>query len=195
MSPLYQQLAFFNELEKLKMVTRRNQTLDGCFENSAEHSWQLALMAPVLRQHFPEEVDLEKVMTMLLLHEIGEIGAGDTWVYDEVGKLTSFDREWESVKKTLALLPPEQADSYRELWLEFESKEDTPEARYARCLDALAPLMNHLLIAPENENLDSLTKSQVLAKKAFIKEESAELWELVLDLIDQSVAKGLYLDK
>ncbi len=195
MSPLYQQLAFFNELEKLKMVTRRNQTLDGRFENSAEHSWQLALMAPVLRQHFPEEVDLEKVMTMLLLHEIGEIGAGDTWVYDEVGKLTSFDREWESVKKTLALLPPEQADSYRELWLEFESKEDTPEARYARCLDALAPLMNHLLIAPENENLDSLTKSQVLAKKAFIKEESAELWELVLDLIDQSVAKGLYLDK
>ena len=195
MSPLYQQLAFFNELEKLKMVTRRNQTLDGRFENSAEHSWQLALMAAVLRQHFPEEVDLEKVMTMLLLHEIGEIGAGDTWVYDEVGKLTSFDREWESVKKTLALLPPEQADSYRELWLEFESKEDTPEARYARCLDALAPLMNHLLIAPENENLDSLTKSQVLAKKAFIKEESAELWELVLDLIDQSVAKGLYLDK
>lgn len=195
MSPRYQQLAFFNELEKLKMVTRRNQTLDGRFENSAEHSWQLALMAPVLRQHFPEEVDLEKVMTMLLLHEIGEIGAGDTWVYDEVGKLTSFDREWESVKKTLALLPPEQADSYRELWLEFESKEDTPEARYARCLDALAPLMNHLLIAPENENLDSLTKSQVLAKKAFIKEESAELWELVLDLIDQSVAKGLYLDK
>ncbi|MCI6871324.1 MULTISPECIES: HD domain-containing protein [Streptococcus] len=195
MSPLYQQLAFFNELEKLKMVTRRNQTLDGRFENSAEHSWQLALMAPVLRQHFPEEVDLEKVMTMLLLHEIGEIGAGDTWVYDEVGKLTSFDREWESVKKTLALLPPEQADSYRELWLEFESKEDTPEARYARCLDALAPLMNHLLIAPENENLDSLTKSQVLAKKAFIKEESAELWELVLDLVDQSVAKGLYLDK
>ncbi len=135
MSPLYQQLAFFNELEKLKMVTRRNQTLDGRFENSAEHSWQLALMAPVLRQHFPEEVDLEKVMTMLLLHEIGEIGAGDTWVYDEVGKLTSFDREWESVKKTLALLPPEQADSYRELWLEFESKADTPEARYARCLD------------------------------------------------------------
>lgn len=55
MSPLYQQLAFFNELEKLKMVTRRNQTLDGRFENSAEHSWQLALMAPVLRQHFPEE--------------------------------------------------------------------------------------------------------------------------------------------
>lgn len=195
MSPLYQQLAFFNELEKLKMVTRRNQTLDGRFENSAEHSWQLALMAPVLRQHFPEEVDLEKVMTMLLLHEIGEIGAGDTWIYDEVGKLTSFDREWESVKKTLALLPPEQADSYRELWIEFESKADTPEARYARCLDALAPLMNHLLIAPENENLDSLTKSQVLAKKAFIKEESAELWELVLDLIDQSVAKGLYLDK
>lgn len=95
----------------------------------------------------------------------------------------------------MALLPPEQADSYRELWIEFESKADTPEARYARCLDALAPLMNHLLIAPENENLDSMTKSQVLSKESLYQRGIGRTWELVLDLIDQSVAKGLYLDK
>lgn len=195
MSPLYQQLAFFNELEKLKTVTRQNQTLDGRFENSAEHSWQLALMAPLFQSYFPEEVDMEKVMTMLLLHEIGEIGAGDTSVFDEVGKATSYERELLSVKESLVLLPENQAELYLELWTEFESKADTAEARYARCLDALAPVMNHLLIAPENDNPDGLTKSQVLAKKAFIADESAELWQLVLDLVDRSVEKGLYLDE
>ena len=133
-------------------------------------------------------------MLMLLLHEIGEIGAGDSWAYDEAAKATSFERELASVKESLALLPQEQAQVYLDLWLEFESQANTAEARYARCLDALAPVMNHLLIAKENDNPANLTKSQVLAKKAFIQHESPELWNLVIDLVDRSVEKGLYLD-
>ena len=194
MTSIYKSLAFFNELEKLKTVTRQNQTLDGREENAAEHSWQVALMAPFFRQYFPEDLNLEKVMLMLLLHEIGEIGAGDSWAYDETAKATSFERELASVKESLALLPQEQAQVYLDLWLEFESQANTAEARYARCLDALAPVMNHLFIAKEEENPANLTKSQVLAKKAFIQDESPELWELVVDLVDKSVEKGLYLD-
>ena len=194
MTSIYQTLAFFNELEKLKTVTRQNQTLDGRQENAAEHSWQLALMAPFFQQYFPEDLNLEKVMLMLLLHEIGEIGAGDSWAYDETAKATSFERELASVKESLALLPKEEAQTYLDLWMEFESQANTAEARYARCLDALAPVMNHLLIAKEEENPANLTKSQVLAKKAFIQDESPELWELVVDLVDKSVEKGLYLD-
>ena len=133
-------------------------------------------------------------MLMLLLHEIGEIGAGDSWAYDEAAKATSFERELDSVEESLALLPKEEAQTYLNLWMEFESQANTAEARYARCLDALAPVMNHLLIARENENPANLTKSQVLAKKAFIQHESPELWELVIDLVDKSVEKGLYLD-
>ena len=194
MTSIYKSLAFFNELEKLKTVNRQNQTLDGRQVNAAEHSWQVALMAPFFRQYFPEDLNLEKVMLMLLLHEIGEIGAGDSWAYDEVAKATSFERELASVKKSLALLPKEEAQTYLDLWMEFESQANTAEARYARCLDALAPVMNHLLIAKEEENPANLTKSQVLAKKAFIQDESPELWELVVDLVDKSVEKGLYLD-
>ena len=90
---LQQQLAFTNELEKLKPTHRNNRTLDAyCFENSAEHSWQGALMALVSREYIPEEVNLEKVMSMLLIHDLGEIYAGDTFIFDDVGKSDSYDR-------------------------------------------------------------------------------------------------------
>lgn len=193
MSELHQQLAFFNELEKLKTINRQNKTLDGRQENSAEHSWQLAVMAMTLQEHFPETVDIARVVRMLLLHDIGEIGAGDTSVFDEAGKAVSYEKELLSVQSLVSLLPYEQGQEYLELWKEFET-EDSPEARYARCIDALAPLMNHLLIAETNENPDDLTKSQVLTKKAFIQYESPALWELTIDLPEKSVEKGLYRD-
>lgn len=192
MTDLQAQWNFFNEVEKLKTITRQNQTLDKRFENSAEHSWQLALMAVTLRQYFSEIVDMEKVMTMLLLHDVGEIGAGDTSAFDEIGKLHSYERELASVKQTFSFLPMEQKEYYLNLWQEFE-KGNSAEARYARCVDAIAPLMNHLLIAEKDDNPDGLTQNQVLAKKAFIEAESPDLWQWVLDMIDRSVEKGLYL--
>ena len=192
---LQQQLAFTNELEKLKATHRNNRTLDAYrFENSAEHSWQGALMALVFREYIPEEVNLEKVMSMLLIHDLGEIYAGDTFIFDDVGKSDSYDRELDSLKISLDKLPLDQQDSFLELWQEFETGISI-EAKYARVLDALVPLLNHLEVAQPHDNPHGLTKSQVIAKKSFIQETSEILWELAQEVIDQSVAKGLYLDE
>ena len=192
---LQQQLAFTNELEKLKATHRNNRTLDAYrFENSAEHSWQGALMALVFREYIPEEVNLEKVMSMLLIHDLGEIYAGDTFIFDDVGKSDSYDRELDSLKISLDKLPLDQQDSFLELWQEFETGISI-EAKYARVLDALVPLLNHLEVAQPHDNPHGLTKSQVIAKKSFIQETSENLWELAQEVIDQSVAKGLYLDE
>ena len=192
---LQQQLAFSNELEKLKATHRNNRTLDTYrFENSAEHSWQGALMALVFREYIPEEVNLEKVMSMLLIHDLGEIYAGDTFIFDDVGKSDSYDRESESLKISLGKLPSDQQESFLGLWQEFETGISI-EAKYARVLDALVPLLNHVEVAQPHDNPYGLTKSQVIAKKSFIKETSETLWELAQEVIDQSVAKGLYLDE
>ena len=192
---LQQQLAFTNELEKLKPTHRNNRTLDAYrFENSAEHSWQGALMALVFREYIPEEVNLEKVMSMLLIHDLGEIYAGDTFIFDDVGKRDSYHRELESLKISLDKLPSDQQDSFLGLWQKFETG-ISMEAKYARVLDALVPLLNHLEVAQPHDNPHGLTKSQVIAKKSFIKETSESLWELAQEVIDQSVAKGLYLDE
>ena len=192
---LQQQLAFTNELEKLKATHRNNRTLDAYrFENSAEHSWQGALMALVFREYIPEEVNLEKVMSMLLIHDLGEIYAGDTFIFDDVGKSDSYDRELESLKISLGKLPLDQQDSFLELWQEFETGISI-EAKYARVLDALVPLLNHLEVAQPHDNPHGLTKSQVIAKKSFIQETSESLWKLAQEVIDKSVAKGLYLDE
>ena len=192
---LQQQLAFTNALEKLKATHRNNRTLDAYrFENSAEHSWQGALMALVFREYIPEEVNLEKVMSMLLIHDLGEIYAGDTFIFDDVGKSDSYDRELESLKISLGKLPLDQQDSFLELWQEFETGISI-EAKYARVLDALVPLLNHLEVAQPHDNPHGLTKSQVISKKSFIQETSETLWELAQEVIDQSVAKGLYLDE
>ncbi|MCG4822513.1 HD domain-containing protein [Streptococcus gordonii] len=192
---LQQQLAFTNELEKLKATHRNNRTLDAYrFENSAEHSWQGALMALVFREYIPEEVNLEKVMSMLLIHDLGEIYAGDTFIFDDVGKRDSYHRELESLKISLDKLPSDQQDSFLGLWQEFETG-ISMEAKYARLLDALVPLLNHLEVAQPHDNPHVLTKTQVIVKKSFIQETSETLWELALEVIDQSVAKGLYLDE
>ena len=192
---LQQQLAFTNELEKLKATHRNSRTLDAYrFENSAEHSWQGALMALVFREYIPEEVNLEKVMSMLLIHDLGEIYAGDTFIFDDVVKRDSYHRELESLKISLDKLPSDQQDSFLGLWQEFETG-ISMEAKYARVLDALVPLLNHLEVAQPHDNPHGLTKTQVIAKKSFIQETSLALWELALEVIEQSIAKGLYLDE
>lgn len=191
MTGLEREVDFVKEIEKLKTVTRFNRTLDGRFENSAEHSWQVALVANLFQDYFPEKLDMEKVTLMLLLHDLGEIYAGDTWVYDTTGKAVSHDKEYLSLQKSLAILPSVQGEKFTELWLEFE-KGNSPEARYARIIDALVPLINHLVVSEEGYNPDKLTAERVLSKKAFIKEDSEILWQLAKELIEKSVEKGLY---
>ena len=105
MSDLNQTVEFIKEIEKLKSVTRFNRTLDGRFENSAEHSWQGAIAAMVFQDYYPEKLNMEKVMFLLLIHDLGEIYAGDTWVFDDEKKVHAHDRELASIEKTMSLLP------------------------------------------------------------------------------------------
>ena len=192
MSNLNKTVDFITEIEKLKSVTRFNRTLDGRFENSAEHSWQGAIAAMVLQDYYPERLNMEKVMSMLLIHDLGEIYAGDTWVFDDEKKLHSHDRELESIEKTMSILPEEKYLNMKNSWLEFE-KGQSAEARYARVIDALVPLINHLEVSELNYNPDHISSEMVLEKKKFIKDESEELWKLSEELVQKSVEKGLYL--
>ena len=192
MSNLKNSVDFIKEIEKLKSVTRFNRTLDGRFENSAEHSWQGAIAAIVLQDYYPEKLKMEKVISMLLIHDLGEIYAGDTWVFDDEKKVYSHDRELASIEKTMSILPEEKYLNMKNLWLEFE-KGQSAEARYARVIDALVPLINHLEVSELNYNPDNISADMVLEKKKFIKSESEELWKLTEDLIKESVESGLYL--
>ena len=192
MSNLKNSVDFIKEIEKLKSVTRFNRTLDGRFENSAEHSWQGAIAAIVLQDYYPKKIIMEKVISMLLIHDLGEIYAGDTWVFDDEKKVHSHDRELESIEKTMSLLPEATYLNMKNLWLEFE-KGQSPEARYARVIDALVPLINHLEVSEVNYNPDHIRSEMVLDKKKFIKSESKELWKLTEELVQESVEKGLYL--
>jgi len=188
---LTQQLAFLNEIEKLKLIYRRNRTVDRTrFENSAEHSWHLAVMALLLAEHANTPLDLFKVVKMLLIHDLVEIYAGDTWLYDPEANASQAEREQDSAAKLFGLLPTDQAEAFTQLWLEFEARQ-TPEAQYAAALDALQPLANHLISGDPNEEPRPQVE-QVIARKRHIAQSAPALWEAAQQLIEQSKQAGLY---
>src|SRR5215207_80229 len=126
---LTQQLAFLNEVEKLKLIYRRNKTIDQTrYENSAEHSWHVALMALILAEHTDTpNVDLFRVVKMLLIHDLVEIYAGDTWLYDVQATLVQAENETLAAKRLFELLPEDQSAEFHDLWQEFDARA-TPEA-------------------------------------------------------------------
>jgi putative hydrolases of HD superfamily len=189
------QLRFLNEIEKLKGVYRRNRTLDqGRFENSAEHSWHVTLMALVLSEYANNQpIDLFKVVKMLLIHDLVEIYAGDTWVYDAVGSATQADREAQAATKLFSLLPADQGAALHTLWKEFETR-TTAEAVYAVAIDALQPLTNHLLTSDGMVEEPMPTQRDVIHRKRHIELGSTMLWEVAQTIIATSTAKGLYRD-
>ena len=133
------QIAFLNEACRLKSVTRTTTLCDGSrYENSAEHSWHLALYALVLEDHAPEGTDINRVIRMLLLHDLVEIDAGDTPIYGETGHAEQAGAEAKAATRLFGLLPEGQGDSLRALWEEFEAAE-TPDARFAKALDRFQP--------------------------------------------------------
>ena len=188
-TPLVQQIAFLNEIEKLKSVTRANRTLDGRNENSAEHSWHVALMALLLEEHARSQLDLLRVTRMLLIHDIVEIDAGDTWAFDENQdhKLTA---ETNAANRLFALLPDTQRDEFHGLWQEFENR-SSEEARFATVIDGIQPLLNHLLTGRVADGVIAIDK--VRSKKAYIKGYATNLWSMVEDLIQASASRGLYV--
>ncbi len=192
MNTLQGQIQFINELEKLKAVKRRNLTLDNKRpENSAEHSWHLAMMVPILAPYSRTEIDQLKVINMLLVHDLGEIYAGDSWLYNESDKEEISQNELKAFKRLIECLPVDQQSELLDLFEEFETQE-TEEAKFAKAIDAIQPLLNHLHISHENENPDDIQASMVWKKKTFVKDYAPDLWQLVEETIDKSVQKGLY---
>ncbi|HOV12899.1 MAG TPA: HD domain-containing protein [Spirochaetota bacterium] len=192
---LNKQISFISELEKLKIIYRKNSVIDKSRdENSAEHSWHISLMAIVLQDYYPhEELDINKVVRMLLVHDIVEIDAGDTFLYDEDGNDKKENKEKNAANRIFGLLPDKQKNEFIDLWEEFEMKK-THEAIYASVIDNLQPLINHYLTAKENYNPYKMRKSEVIKKKNFIKNVSIKLWNLAEQIIDKSVEKGLYIN-
>ena len=145
MDRLEQQFQFIQEIDKEKFIGRQTYLSDGQRkENDAEHAWHLALMTILLSDYANENIDVLKTVTMLLIHDIVEIDAGDTSAYDEEAKKTQKDREEKAAERIFGLLPEDQGETLKGLWQEFEEQK-TPEARFARTMDNLQPMMlNHV---------------------------------------------------
>lgn len=190
---LSRQMAFLSEAEKLKLVARRNRTVDRArAENSAEHSWHVALMAMILAEHADAPgLDMLRVVGMLLVHDLVEIQAEDTWVFDDDAVAMQADRERAAADALFARLPTGQAESLRALWQEFADG-SSAEARFAGAIDLLQPLANHLLSGRPEDDVQPPAAETVLALKRPIGEASRTLWEAAQALVKQSVAKGLY---
>ncbi len=194
---LKRQLSFLDEVEKLKLVYRRNRTIDRTrFENSAEHSWHVALTALILAEHADtQQMDMFKVIRMLLIHDLVEIYAADTWLYDSNGTRDQAAREHHSAVTLFGQLPEEQGEQFLALWREFEAR-STPEAAFAAAIDALQPLSNHVLSADPAEHIEwKPPKDTVLDHKRHIQDGSAALWTVAQQLIDHGTELGLYLSE
>ena len=189
-APLERQFAFILELDRLKGVLRRNSLLDRSRrENSAEHSWHVALMALVLSEFAAEPVDTSRVIELLLVHDIVEIDAGDTFAYDTQGATTQAQREQAAADRIFGLLPDDQAQRLRARWDEFDASE-TPEARFALALDRLMPMIHNALTEGSAWQEHGVRAEQVRRRAESIDRGAPALGALARRLIDEAVAAG-----
>ena len=189
------QIDFILEADKLKNVARRTTLLDvSRQENSAEHSWHIALLVLILSEYAKDdELDLLQVIKLLLIHDLVEIDAGDTYCYDEGGGQDQYKRETKAADRIFNILPADQAASLRALWDEYEAK-DTPESKFANALDRVQPFLHNYFTRGHTWQKHGIQKKQVIARMQPVNEGSQLLWEYVSFLIDDAVEKG-YLAK
>lgn len=182
-----QQIQFILEIDKLKSVIRQSYLLDGTRqENSAEHSWHVALMGLLLAEYAEQPVDLLRTMKMLLIHDIIEIDAGDTYCYDESGVMNQFSRESAAAERLFGLLPEDQMEEFRELWAEFEER-STAEAKFAATIDRLMPLLHNFHTEGRSWREHGIRVNQVSSRNEVMKEGARPLWEFAMSLIDDAV--------
>ena len=186
------QLRFLLEVDKLKRILRQNLLVDGSRrENSAEHSWHLALTARTFAEYAPEGTDIDKVVEMLVLHDIVEIDAGDTFLFDQVNSQTQAERERAAADRIFPLLPEDQAEAARALWEEFEARV-TPEARFARAVDRLSPILANWHNEGGTWVRFKITRAQVMEKVKLISEGSEALGAYATALIDDADRRGYF---
>lgn len=191
---LKKQLAFALEIDKEKDILRQTHTTSQKQENDAEHAWHMALMIYLLREYANEDFDVGKAIIMALLHDVVEIDAGDTYAYDTLAMATQTEREAQAAKRIFGLLPDDQKQDFISLFYEFEEGK-TPEAKFARAMDNVQPL----LLNDYNDGMDwrkhKVTKSKITKRNERTKVGSQTLWEHVMQLIDENVKKGNILEE
>jgi len=191
---LRRQMGFIMEVDKLKEIFRQSIVSSGVrYENDAEHSWHISLMAILLSEHANERVDVLRVVKMLLIHDIVEIDAGDTYNYDEEALLDKREREEAAAERLFGLLPDDQRDEFMELWEEFEEKK-TPEARYAAALDRLQPMLLNYMTQGRSWIDHGVNSDMVFRKNRHIEEGSEALWDFAEEMLNDCIEKG-YLKK
>lgn len=192
---LEKQFDFIREIDKEKFIGRQTYLSDGKRkENDAEHAWHMAIMVLLLSEYANEEIDVLKTVAMLLIHDIVEIDAGDTYAYDAEANKTKELREKKAAERIYGLLPKEQGEKLKTLWEEFETWE-TPEAKFAHAMDNLQPMMlNH---ATEGRSWEEhkVHLSQILKRNSHTAEGSKELWEYAYQsFIKPNIEKGRIID-
>ncbi|MDO5337076.1 MAG: HD domain-containing protein [Eubacteriales bacterium] len=187
---LEQQLQFIVEVDKVKNIFRQTYLADGKRrENDAEHSWHLALMAVLLTEYAPERVDLGRVIPMVLIHDLVEIDAGDTYAYDEAGAVTKWERETRAADRIFGILPEDQGEWLRELWEEFEAYE-TPDAKYAHMLDNSQPLFLNDASGGKSWAEHQVKKSQIYKRNQKTSEGAPMIWEKMQELVEKHIQEG-----
>jgi putative hydrolases of HD superfamily len=191
---LSQQVAFIIEIDRLKQILRQTYITDRSRpENTAEHSWHIALMATVLLEYAQPGTDVLQATQMLLVHDLVEIDAGDTFAFDTVGNQTKADREKQAADRIFGLLPSDQAMLLRSLWEEFEAGQ-TPTARFATALDRIQPLFLNQQNQGGTWQKYAITRDRVVERMLPVKDGTPDLWELVEEAIEECIAAGYLLN-
>ncbi len=187
---LKKQLDFLLEIDKSKNVGRQTYISDGSRkENDAEHSWHLAIMAILLSEYANEDIDVLKTVAMVLIHDIVEIDAGDTYAYDAEGNKTKKDRETKAADRIFGILPKDQAEKMRCLWEEFEERK-TPEAKFAAALDRTQPVMLTDKQGGKSWMEHEVKKSQISKRTEPVREGSENLYDFIEKAIERNVNNG-----
>lgn len=194
-SRLEKQMKFILEIDKIKKIERQTYLSD-CSrkENDAEHSWHLAVMCALLSEYSNEKIDAAKTMTMVLIHDIVEIDAGDTYAYDESGNETKREREVKAAERIFSILPTDQAAYFRALWEEFEAM-STSEAKFALALDKIQPTMLNDASEGMAWREHKVRISQILKRNTSTKEGSEQLWKYAKEhFIEPNIEKGTIIE-
>ena len=190
---LSSQIAFIKEIDKLKYIQRKTKLINGDrHENDAEHSWHLAMMTIVLAEHSDKTIDILKVLKMVLIHDIVEIDAGDTFIYDTTKNHSNTEEELIAAKRIFGLLPEPQAEAFLAIWEEFEAGM-TDEAKFAKSMDRLEPLLQNTSNNGGTWKEFNVPYQKVYDKKIAIKDGSTTIWNYAENLINESVNKGILL--
>lgn len=187
---LLKQVNFIKEIDKLKYIQRKTKLFNSDrHENDAEHSWHLAMMTIVLAEHSDKPIDVLKVLKMVLIHDIVEIDAGDTFIYDTVKNHTNTNEELLAARRIFGLLPQEQAEEFIAIWKEFEEG-ITDEAKFAKSMDRFEPLLQNTSNNGGTWAEYNVDYQKVYDKKKLIKNGSTAIWNYAENLINESVEKG-----